>query len=152
MDAEEKVVSMLCIKDYEGELVLFYENGKGVRIPLDSYKTVTNRKKLTKAFYGDSRLIAVFKEGECGEYLLRTDNCRALLVAEDQIVRKTTRTSSGSQLITLKKNALVCSAEQYDPSVKPLSKESKYRKSSLPASGAVFEDFDPEVLQQTLTD
>lgn len=152
MDADERVVSMLCLKDYEGDLILFFENGKGVRIPLDSYKTVTNRKKLTKAFYGESRLVAVFKAGECGEYLLRTDNCRALLVSESQIVRKTTRTSSGSQLMTLKKGALVCIAEQYDPTKKPLSKESKYRKSSLPASGAVFEDFDPEILQQTLTD
>jgi len=152
MDADERVVSMLCLSDYDGDIVLFFENGKGVCIPLESYKTVTNRKRLTKAFYGGSKLVAVFKANQCGEYLLRTSACRALLVGEKQIVRKTTRTSSGSQLITLKKDALVVSAEQYDPASKPLAKESKYRKSSLPASGAIFEDFDPDILQQTLTD
>ena len=150
MDPGEKTVAMLCLNNYDGDIVLFFANGKGVRIPLDSYKTVNNRRKLVKAFYADSPLIALFKIGECGEYLLRTDNCRALLVNVEQIVRKTTRTSSGSQLITLKKGASVVSVEPYNPTVKPLQKESKYRKSVLPAAGAVFEDFDPEILQQTL--
>lgn len=103
MDPGEKTVAMLCLNNYDGDIVLFFANGKGVRIPLDSYKTVNNRRKLVKAFYADSPLIALFKIGECGEYLLRTDNCRALLVNVEQIVRKTTRTSSGSQLITLKR-------------------------------------------------
>ena len=150
MDPGEKTVAMLCLNNYDGDIVLFFANGKGVRIPLDSYKTVNNRRKLVKAFYADSPLIALFKIGECGEYLMRTDNCRALLVNVEQIVRKTTRTSSGSQLITLKKGASVVSVEPYNPTVKPLQKESKYRKSVLPAAGAVFEDFDPEILQQTL--
>ncbi len=150
MESDEKVVSMLCVSDYSGDLVLFFENGKGVRIPLDSYKTVTNRKKLTKAFFGGSKLMAVFKAGEAGEYLMFATNCRALLVNEKQIVAKTTRTSSGSQLMSLKKDATISKVEQYNPSVKPLQKESKYRKSALPASGYIFEDFDPEVLQQTI--
>ncbi|MEG1743852.1 MAG: topoisomerase IV, partial [Clostridia bacterium] len=139
-EPDEKVVAAYSIVDFLGDFAIFFENGKGVRIPAESYKTVTNRKKLTKAFFAGSRVIAVFKCGACKEYLLKTSSLRALLVEEEQIVQKTTRTSAGSTLFTLKKGATLESAEQYFPQIKKLAKESKYRKPSLPSAGTIFDD------------
>ncbi len=149
-DDGEKVAAAIVLKEYEGQIVLFFENGKAVRIPTKSYKTKTNRKKLTGAFYGGSNLIAAYKTGTAPEYLMLSDNSRALLVKEKQIAEKATRTSFGSAVFTLKKNQNVISVVPYDKSTKNLIKESRYRKSSLPSSGAVFEDYDPEINQQTL--
>ncbi|PKM62364.1 MAG: topoisomerase IV [Firmicutes bacterium HGW-Firmicutes-21] len=148
-DEGERVVSAVVIKEYEGNLVLFFENGKAVRLPVSNYQTKTNRKKLTGAFYGGSPAVAVYKSGLAGEYLLRTDNARALLVKETQLTEKSTRTSYGSSVFSLKKNQKVISAVPYNGNPK-LLKEGKYRKPTLPSAGAIFEDFDPEVTQLTI--
>lgn len=149
-DENEDVISMVVIKDYDTEILLFFENGKAVRIPASSYETKTNRKKLTKAFYGKSRLAAAFKLGTANEYLLISDNSRALLVKEKLISEKSTRTSFGSTVFTLKNNNKVSSVIPYNENSPKLIKESKYKKNKLPSTGSIFEDFDPEINQQTL--
>ena len=78
---------------------------------------------------------------------LRQEGCRAFCVYNDaskpetygqmveQIVEKTTRSSAGSTVFTLKKGAKLVSAIVYDPMELPLDKPSRYRKSNLPATG-----------------
>jgi len=151
-DEDEKVVSAICLKEYTGNVIIFFENGKAVSVPLNSYETKTNRKRLTNAFFGGSPAVGVFRSsGKC-EYLVMSDDDRALLIKENQVIEKSTRTSSGSTLFTLKKGRRVVSAEKYDPAVRMLIKESRYRKSKLPAAGVIFEDSDPDITQQTLLD
>ncbi|MBQ3229383.1 MAG: topoisomerase IV, partial [Clostridia bacterium] len=150
---DEKVISALCLGDYKGRVIIFFENGKAVSIPLESYETKTNRKKLTNAFFGGSPAVAVFKaSGEKREYLVRSDDDRALLIKEEQILEKFTKTSSGSILFNLKKGKKINSVTIYEPEKQKLLKESRYRKSKLPAAGVIFEDIDPEITQQTLLD
>lgn len=148
----EKVVSAICLSEYTGRVVLFFENGKAVSVPMDSYYTKQNRKKLTNAFFGGSPLVAAFKAKDKVEYLVRSNDDRALLIKGSQIIEKSTKTSSGSTLYTLKKGKKIVSVIEYNPEVKKLLKESKYRKTKLPASGVVFEDIDPDIAQQTLLD
>lgn len=150
---DEKVISALCLGDYKGRVIIFFENGKAVSIPLESYETKTNRKKLTNAFFGGSPAVAVFKaSGNKREYLVRSDDDRALLIKEEQILEKSTKTSSGSILFNLKKGKKINSVTIYEPEKQKLLKESRYRKSKLPAAGVIFEDIDPEITQQTLLD
>jgi DNA gyrase subunit A len=146
------VISAICLKEYQGRVIIFFENGKAVSIPVDSYATKTNRKKLTNAFFGGSPAVAVFPaSGKC-EYLVRSDDDRALLIKENQIIEKSTKTSCGATIFTLKKGKKITSVSIYEPEKKKLLKESRYRKSKLPASGVLFEDIDPEITQQTLLD
>ena len=151
-DEDEKVVSALCLKRYSGNVIMFFENGKAVSIPLESYETKTNRKRLTNAFFGGSLLVGAFKSDKKQEFLIKSDDDRALLVKESLVVVKTTRTSSGGTVFTLKKGRKIVSAEIYDPEARRLLKESRYRKNKLPAAGVLFEDIDPEITQQTLLD
>ena len=148
----ERVISAICLNNYKGRLLIFFENGKAVSVPVDSYETKTNRKKLTNAFFGGSVAVGVFPAEADREYLVRSDDDRVLLVKGSQILEKSTRTSCGSQIFTLKKGKKISSVTLYEPEKKKLLKESKYRKSKLPASGAIFEDIDPELTQQTLLD
>ena len=152
MNADEKVVSAIVLNDYGGRAVLFFENGKAVSVPLECYRTKTNRKKLTGAFYSGSPAVAVFPAVGEREYLMHSDDGRALLIAEKQIIEKSTRTSYGSTVFTLKKGRHIDAVTVYDPETRHLVKESRYRKSKLPAAGVLFEDIDPEITQQTLLD
>ncbi len=138
-DQNERVVFAVPLKSYEGQLVIFYDNGKAVRIPLDAYYTKTNRKKLTAALASGTQAVGVFVAGTASEYFITTDDGKALLVKEDQIVEKTTRSSSGASVITLKKGKHVVSVVPYDPLQLQLEKPSKYRKSNLPAAGVAYE-------------
>ena len=149
-DEGEAVVFCLPMTSFKGNLVLFFENGKAVRISADAYQTKQNRKKLSPAFYSGSRLVAVFVCGTAKEYLVMSNDKRALLIPEDKVTLKSTRTSSGSTVFTLKKNDKIVSVIPYYPDKNKLQKESKYRKSNLPAAGVLFEDFDTELTQQTL--
>ncbi len=144
----ERVVAGFCIDNYEGGYTLFFENGKAVRIPAKSYETKLNRKKLSSAFYDGSPAVAIYQSGTAKEYLMLSDAGKALLVKETQIVEKTTRSSMGASVMTLKANQKVEKVTPYDPEKNKLTKESKYRKSKLPSAGAAFEEL--EAKQQTL--
>ena len=148
----EKVISAICLREYNGRVIIFFENGKAVSVPLDSYATKQNRKKLTNAFFGGSPAVAVFLADGKREYLVKSNDGRALLIKENQVLEKSTKTSSGSTLFTLKKGKVIESVVPYDPENQKLLKESRYRKSKLPAAGVIFEDMDPDFTQQKLLD
>ena len=149
-DQDEKVIAAWCLNDLKCFFAFFFENGKAVKIPANVYETKTNRKKLKNAFFDGSPCVGVFVSDIKNEYLLRSDGMRALLIKDKQIAQKTTRTSFGSSVFTLKKGQKVISAAVYDKEKAPLEKESRYRKSSLPSAGGIFEDEDIDFLQQKL--
>ena len=147
----EKVVAAHAMSDFNGNFVVFYENGKAVRFPAEVYKTVTNRKKLTNALASGTVAVGVFRsDNEKQEYLIISSASRALLIKEKQITEKSTRSASGATVMTLKKGNTVISASVYNPNIRTLTKESRYRKTTLPSTGGLFEDDDPELNQMTI--
>lgn len=149
-DQDEKVIAAWCVTDLKHDFVFFFENGKAVKIPASAYETKANRRKLKNAFFDGAPCVGVFISGDKNEYLVRTDSMRALLIKDKQITKKTTRTSYGSSVFTLKKGQKVILAKIYDKEKEPLQKESRYRKTALPSAGGIFEEEDVEFLQQTL--
>ena len=149
-DPNEKVIAALCLTDFKKNAALFFENGKAVKISCENYETKTNRKKLKNAFFEKSPLVnALFVEDK-DEFLIRSDAGKALIVKAKQLTFKTTRTSYGSTVMTLKKGQKVIYANYYDKVNSPLAKESRYRKTSLPSPGGLFEEEDFTFLQQTI--
>ena len=138
-EADERVAAVVPLKEYKGNIVLFFENGKAVRIPVNSYETKQNRKKLTNAFYGGSPLVGAYLEDLYDEFFLQTDDRRALLVKSKQISEKTTRTSYGTSVFTLKKGKKVISAIPYDPAVLNIDRPARYRKPNLPSAGGFYD-------------
>lgn len=146
-EANEAIVAAWCATEYDFNFVLFFENGKAVSIPANVYETKTNRKKLKGAFYEGSPCVSVLISGEKNEYLLRSDGHRALIVKDKQLTVKSTRTSYGSTVFTLKKGQKVIYAGYYDKD-NALEKESRYRKTALPSTGGIFEEEDMDFMQQ----
>jgi len=130
-DDGEILKTLVPTTDYSGYMIFFFENGKATKVPLKSYETKTNRKKLTKAYSDKSSLIeAVFIQEDC-DILLKTSSGHALVLNTEMIASKTTRDSQGVQVITLKKNAVLASAEIISDN----GELEKYRAKSIPASG-----------------
>lgn len=146
-DEGERVLCMLVTKEYNEDMALFFENGKAVRLPISVYQTKTNRKRLSGAFFDKSPLVGAFCITEGAEYLVTSTASKALLIHESQLCAKTTRTSSGATVFTLRKGQSVNGVELYgQEGGVQLENEKKYRKSALPAAGVTFEPFKQETL------
>ncbi|MDP4109123.1 MAG: DNA topoisomerase (ATP-hydrolyzing) subunit A [Bacillota bacterium] len=149
MEAGENVVFM-CLpdEDYNGSLLFVFENGKAAKVELRSYQTVSNRKRLTSAYFGKSPLVRVFHLAEDAEIVLYTDANRLLILNTAALAPKATRSTQGVNVITLKKNQKVVHAEVL--SAANISDAQRYRTRSLPAAGALAKDSDALERQLTL--
>ena len=149
----EKVVAMITGREYKGEVVIFFENGKAVKIPLKAYETKTNRKKLTGGYSTDSPAAGIFYlpehsgRGTETEYILISSSMRCIILNSSQITSKVTRSSSGAVVFTLKKGQKVQSAEIFkDDGSEAMKIYSKYRKVKLPSAGTTFNNSEQSTL------
>lgn len=148
-DEGESFSHMILARDYKGYIAFFFENGKAVLVPLSGYATKTNRKKLTAAYGSDSPLVGAFyvpeKEGKkpsC-EFLLQSSQGKAIILNSDQLTVKTTRSAAGVYVFTLKKGIVVSNVSLFtDDGSEEMKRYSKYRKSKLPSTGTLLEDYD----------
>ncbi len=141
-DDGEGVLYMCPVREYSENIniVFVFENGKCVKVPLSAYETKTNRKRLTNAYSSASPAVAAFLEREPFEIMLYSSAGRALVVSTAKIPVKTTRTSQGVSIFTLKKDNKVISAKK-DPS--EISEDpSRYRRGKLPSPGIALSDAD----------
>lgn len=132
-DKGERVVFMKSFKrgDYSGNFVFLFENGKGVRVPVSAYETKSNRKKLTGAYSTTSPVVAVFYEDKSFDVLIVANTGKAILIETSLIPTKTTRSSQGVTLFTLKdKQKIVDVVKDYKP-----NGGKSCRKLKIPATG-----------------
>ena len=132
-DEGEELRTMIPTLDYSGHIVFFFENGKAAKIPMKSYETKTNRKKLANAYSDKSPLVAAVFVAEDADILLRTTSGHALVFNTGMILPKATRDSQGVQVINLRKNASLSSAEIITEEMLP--ELEKYRARAVPAAG-----------------
>ena len=148
---EGETILWACLPgDYAGHLLFFFENGKAARVPLSAYQTVTKRKKLTGAYSDKSPLKAVLflPEDTEEEVVLYSNEGRALLFPTEQIPLKTTRSTQGVQVMTLKKSYKVQGAQALSQT--PIVNKSRYKARSLPAAGALLKAEDQGDTQLSL--
>lgn len=136
MDEGENVLSMVITSDYSGFMLFFFASGKCAKIPLSSYATKQNRRKLLKAYCDKEPLAKLFFLPEETELAIRTSASRMLLVGTAQIAAKATRDSQGVAVVTLKKNQTIASVVPAD--TLELANPHRYRVRSLPATGALL--------------
>ena len=138
----ERVVAMAVTKDYAGDMLFFFDNGRVSKVPLTAYETKTKRKKLTNAYCAKFGLEAAFQITEGQEFQITTTGRRVLLVHSDLIPEKTTRDTQGIMVLSLKKNQKIASVQPYTPG--SLSQEHRYRAKTLPAAGALLKEEDTQ--------
>jgi DNA gyrase subunit A len=151
MDEGESVKYLVDPGDYSGHIIFFYENGKAARLELSTYATKTNRKKLTGAYSGASPLVSVVPLLPAAgtaldvEIAVYSSEGRVIVISTSLLAPKTTRTTLGVGVMTLKRKYKVTKALPVAAtSIKNLP---RYRVRNIPAAGALLKDEDLEEQQ-----
>ena len=140
MSDGERVIFCFLPGDYSGHLLYVYENGKVAKIPVKSFDTKSNRRRLTGAYCDKSPLVSVLHLPEEGEVVLYSTDSRALVVSTAAVAAKATRSSQGVAVMALKKNKKVKKAVLLAES--GIVNEVRYRTRTLPAAGALLKEED----------
>lgn len=135
MEEGENVIYMIATNDYSGYVMFFFENGKAAKVPLESYETKTNRKKLINAYSDKSRLAGIMHINEDTEVMLISSAGRILLVNTGAISPKVTRNTAGVSALTLKKNQILAEVRGYREGM--LTRPHRHRVKTLPGAGAL---------------
>ncbi len=136
MDEGEFPLYMVVTPDYKGWMLFFFKSGKCAKVPLSSYETKQNRRKLLKAYSDKDQLAFMRYLPEETELAIFTSNNRLLLAATALIPEKATRDSAGVNVVTLKKNAKITRITPSD--TLELTDAHRYRVRTLPATGAII--------------
>ena len=140
MSDGERVIFCFLPGDYSGHLLYVYENGKAAKIPVKSFDTKSNRRRLTGAYCDKSPLVSVLHLPEEGEAVLYSTDSRALVVSTAAVEAKATRSSQGVVVMSLKKNKKVKKAVLLAES--GIVNVARYRTRTLPAAGALLKEED----------
>lgn len=145
MTEKDDIVGMVLSGDYSGHLLFAFENGKCAKIPLASYATKSNRRKLTGGFSVKSPLVGMLHIKQETDLMLISTADKALLCNSGKIPEKTTRTSQGVAVMTLRKNALLKTVTVAEQS--GIGNTSHYRSRNIPAAGTLIRDADKGIEQ-----
>ena len=143
----ENLSAVVFCGDYKGFLLFFFENGKAAKVPLSAYETKTNRKKLTGAYSDKSPLVRVLALESDEQVALYTTDGRAAIISTAQLLPKTTRSTLGVAVVSLKKKALLRDAVLLDSS--GIVNQSRYRAKTIPSAGMPLKPEDSPDKQQT---
>ena len=150
MDEGESVVGMVLPGDYSGYMVFFFENGKAAKVELSAYKTTSNRRRLTGAYSDKSPLRALLYLKEDREIAVYSTEPRVLIVSTALLGVKSTRTTQGVALLTLKKKYTLDCVRL--PEETGITNPARYRGRSIPAAGALLKAEDGDDKQLSLMD
>jgi len=145
MDEGENVIYMLDPGEYSGHILFFFENGKVARIELSTYATKLNRKKLTGAYSDKSPVCAVMSLNEDLEIAVFSSDGRTLIFNTSVLAPKTTRSTIGVQVISLKKGKILERAQALEQTL--ITSPSRYRVRAIPAAGALLKPEDKGEMQ-----
>ncbi|MCG4470483.1 DNA topoisomerase (ATP-hydrolyzing) subunit A [Lawsonibacter sp. DFI.6.74] len=150
LDQEERPLWACIPGDYSGNLLFFFDNGKVARVELSAYQTQTRRKKLTGAYSDKAPLVTAFLVREDFEAAVYTTEGRCMVFHTSALNPKTTRTTQGVNIMTLKPKYRVEKVLPLDQTA--IVNLSRYRARSLPVNGALLKEEDRGETQLSLLD
>lgn len=149
MDEGEIPLYVFLPGDYQGTMVVVYENGKAARFPVETFATKTNRRRLTGAYCAKSPVVNFFYPvSEQTEIALFATNGRALIVPVGLLETKSSRSAQGVPVMVLRGSHTINRAVRVEDS--GLSDTPRYRSRTLASIGAILKDEDLPESQLTL--
>ena len=140
MDPGENVLQVILPGDYKGFVVFFFANGKAAKVPLSTYETKTNRRRLTGAFSDKSPMKTALALDADAQVVVYTTDGRAAVFSTALLLLKTTRNTQGVTVVNLKKKAAVDRVTLLEGST--IVNASRYRCRTIPTAGAVLKEED----------
>ncbi|MBQ4518805.1 MAG: topoisomerase IV [Clostridia bacterium] len=148
MEQDEKILYMVVTEKYEGFMLFAFENGKIAKVPLSSYETKTNRKKLANAFYEKVPVTDIRFLMQDTELMAMSDINKVLIFDTSKIPVKSTRSTQGVQVLTPKKGSILAKINALDEVA--ITDFDYYRTRNIPARGAYLKPEDAPGEQMTL--
>ncbi len=148
MGEGERVVGIVVVKEYKGNILFCFENGKIAKIDIAGYETKQNRKKLINAYSTASPLVKVLYLSEDTELVAISNIGKALIFNSAQVALKTTKNSQGVNVMSPTKNSKLADVKFVSES--GIKDVKHYRTKNIPAKGAVIRPEDAEDEQLTL--
>lgn len=144
MEKDENIIYIVSTSDYSGYMIYGFKNGKVSKIPVSSYQTKVNRKKLINSYSNKSPLIFISHILQDTEYLAVRDNDKALLFSTSLIPLKSSKTSNGIQVYNLKKNSIM--SKMLLGSKVNIKNLDYYRTSKVPHTGQFIKEVDKDFI------
>ena len=127
----EQIIGVHNTADYSGYMLFGFATGKIAKIPVNSYETKTNRKKLVKAFYGGAPCIGLtFAEDRDYIKMIREDD-KGAIINVALIEEKQKRDAGGVQALAVTKKA---GMKQFEKIIEPSEEIRNSGAKSLPAA------------------
>ncbi len=140
LDEGESILYMVVTSDYKGYMLFAFENGKIAKVPMSSYETKTNRKKLMGAYSDKVRLTDMRYIREDCELVAFSSINKVLIFNTAKIAEKSTRSTQGVAVLTPKKGSTlkkICTLDEV-----AFTDFDYYRTKNIPARGAYLKEDD----------
>jgi len=141
LEPDEEVLYCVLTNDFKGFMIFGFENGKVARVPLEAYRTKTNRKKLVKAYGDEAKIVRMHyfeEEGDLTMVRESSKEIRAIVFNTSLITEKVTKNTRGIQVFRMKKGSIITALLKSEHH--PFDDNEKYRITDIPKSG---EELDP---------
>ena len=148
MEPDEKILYTTPAYDFGGFMLFAFESGKVAKVDMKGYETKTNRKKLTNA-YGKGKIIGMLYCKEETKVALFSNIDKCVVFNTKDIMTKTSRSSQGVQVMTMRRKSLLTRIELPEISLKSTA---GYEARTIPSSGYYLTDEDSGTVQTTLFD
>ncbi len=154
MEEGETIQHVVVTQNFEGYMVYVFDNGKVAKVPLKSYETKTNRKKLVKAYSDFGKLVRMLYTVEDTDIaLLRystPDEYRLILLPTDLIPEKATKNTRGVQAVRMKKGSYI--ANCYKPEELGIEDIARFKISKVPMSGKEIDMLERQHILKLVTE
>ena len=147
-DEGESVLWACLPGDYSAHLLFFFENGKAARVELSAYQTQTRRRRLTGAYNDKSPATRILMLTEDVELAVTSTEGRCVIFHTASLNPKSTRTTQGVNVMTLKPKYKVEDARPLTDT--SIVNAARYRARSLPVAGALLKEEDRGEVQISL--
>ncbi len=148
MEPDEKILYATPAYDFSGFMLFAFESGKVAKVDMKGYETKTNRKKLTNA-YGKGKIIGMLYCKEETQVALFSNIDKCVVFNTKDILTKTSRSSQGVQVMTMRRKSLLTRIEMPEVSLKSTA---GYEARTIPSSGYYLKDEDSSTVQTSLFD
>lgn len=136
MEPDEKIIYATPGYDYSGFMLFAFQSGKVAKVDMKGYETKTNRKKLTNA-YGKGVIIGMLYCKEECQVALFSNIDKCVVFNTKDILTKTSRSSQGVQVMTMRRKSLLTRIELPEVSLKSTA---GYEARTIPSSGYYLKD------------
>ncbi len=133
MEAGERIVNITATEDYSGFALFAFASGKMAKVPLSSYETKTNRKRLANAYSAASPLVEVLFFQEDMDLAAFGSTGKVLVFNTASVPQKATRDSQGVNVLLSKKGSTLTALRRLDEL--EFADPNYYKTKNIPAVG-----------------